>query len=56
MFFRQWCGIGADQVENFLMCIGHPVTGAKALYVNKQFSRHIVGLKKEESDAILNLL
>lgn len=34
----------------------HPVTGAKALYVNKQFSRRIVGLKQEESEAILNLL
>lgn len=34
----------------------HPVTGAKALFVNAQFSRHIIGLKREESDAILNLL
>lgn len=34
----------------------HPVTGDKALFVNKQFSRRIVGLKTEESDAILNLL
>ena len=34
----------------------HPVTGEKAIYVNKQFSRRIVGLKTEESDAILNLL
>ncbi|CAK9783019.1 TauD-domain-containing protein [Cutaneotrichosporon oleaginosum] len=34
----------------------HPVTGEKALFVNRQFSRHIVGLKQEESDAILNLL
>ena len=34
----------------------HPVTGAKALFVNRQFSRRIVGLKKEESDAILELL
>jgi len=34
----------------------HPVTGEKALYVNKNFSRAIVGLKKEESDSILNLL
>ncbi|WWD19460.1 hypothetical protein CI109_103920 [Kwoniella shandongensis] len=34
----------------------HPVTGQKALFVNKQFSRRIVGLKQEESDAILNLL
>ncbi|KAI5448906.1 hypothetical protein NCC49_006022 [Naganishia albida] len=34
----------------------HPVTGAKALFVNKQFTRRIVGLKQEESEAILNLL
>lgn len=34
----------------------HPVTGEKALYVNPQFSRSIVGLKEEESNAILNLL
>jgi sulfonate dioxygenase len=34
----------------------HPVTGEKALFVNKQFSRRIVGLRTEESDAILNLL
>ncbi|WVF73226.1 hypothetical protein IAT40_008045 [Kwoniella sp. CBS 6097] len=34
----------------------HPVTGEKALFVNKQFTRYIVGLKKEESDTILNLL
>lgn len=33
-----------------------PVTGEKALFVNPQFSRRIVGLKIEESDAILNLL
>ncbi|ORY78656.1 hypothetical protein BCR37DRAFT_382306 [Protomyces lactucae-debilis] len=34
----------------------HPVTKQKALYVNPQFSRHIVGYKKEESDALLNFL
>ena len=34
----------------------HPVTGEKAIFVNKQFSRRIVGLKSEESDAVLNLL
>lgn len=34
----------------------HPVTGKKSLYVNQQFTRDIVGLKKEESDAILNFL
>ena len=27
----------------------HPVTGQEALYVNRQFTRRIVGLKKEES-------
>jgi len=34
----------------------HPVTGEKALYVNAQFSRHVVGYKQEESDALLKFL
>lgn len=34
----------------------HPATRKKALYVNEQFTRSIVGFKKEESDAILNFL
>ncbi|TFK76760.1 TauD-domain-containing protein [Pluteus cervinus] len=34
----------------------HPVTGEEALYVNRQFTRRIVGLKKEESETILKFL
>lgn len=34
----------------------HPVTGEEALYVNFQFTTRIVGLKKEESDNLLNFL
>lgn len=31
----------------------HPVTGEEALYVNKEYTRHIVGLKREESGQLL---
>ncbi|KAI9807297.1 MAG: hypothetical protein M1833_000040 [Piccolia ochrophora] len=34
----------------------HPVTGERALYVNPQFTRSIVGFKKEESDYLLKFL
>jgi sulfonate dioxygenase len=34
----------------------HPVTGAEALYVNEQFTKKIVGMKKEESDLLLKFL
>ncbi|GLB36478.1 putative taurine catabolism dioxygenase TauD, TfdA family protein [Lyophyllum shimeji] len=34
----------------------HPVTGVEALYVNRQFTRRIVGLKREESETILKFL
>ena len=34
----------------------HPATGEKALYVNSQFTRHIEGFKKEESEYLLKYL
>ncbi len=34
----------------------HPATGRKALYINKEYCRTIVGLKQEESDALLDML
>ncbi|CCH44619.1 Alpha-ketoglutarate-dependent sulfonate dioxygenase [Wickerhamomyces ciferrii] len=34
----------------------HPVTGEKSLFINQLLTLEIVGLKKQESDAILNFL
>jgi alpha-ketoglutarate-dependent taurine dioxygenase len=34
----------------------HPETGARSLFVNPQFTSHIVGLSGRESDALLGLL
>ena len=34
----------------------HPVTGKKCLFVNRSFTTRIVGLRKTESDAILEML
>jgi taurine dioxygenase len=34
----------------------HPVTGKKCLFVNRFFTTRIVGLRKDESDAILEML
>ena len=34
----------------------HPVTGKKALYVNRGFTRHIIGVPRDESDAMLAYL
>ena len=34
----------------------HPVSGAKVLYVNPQFTLHIKGLAREESDGLLAIL
>jgi alpha-ketoglutarate-dependent taurine dioxygenase len=34
----------------------HPVTEKKALYVNRGFTHHIVGIPRDESDAVLSYL
>jgi len=34
----------------------HPETGKKCLFVNRAFTTHIVGIPRDESDAILNFL
>ncbi|KAF2143966.1 uncharacterized protein K452DRAFT_349819 [Aplosporella prunicola CBS 121167] len=34
----------------------HPVTGANSLYVNRLYTKKIVGMKQEESAAVLNFL
>lgn len=34
----------------------HPVTGKKSLYVNKGFTRRILGIPMDESDGILRYL
>ena len=34
----------------------HPITGKKCLFVNRTFTTHIVGLRRNESDGILEML
>lgn len=39
-----------------MLTISSQVTGEKALFVNKGFTKRIIGLNHEESDALLQLL
>jgi len=46
-----------DPVEHIHPVIRrHPVTGDEAIYVNRQFTRRIVGLKREESGMFITFL
>lgn len=45
-----------DPVENIHPVVRVTPTGQKVLYVNRGFTRSIVGYKKEESDYLLNFL
>lgn len=57
MFVMQEATSVEGQSQTFTLVVRvHPVTGAKSLFVNEPYTQYIVGLKKEESDAILRFL
>lgn len=50
------CGKVPKNIKLTSLVRTHPATGEKALFINPQFTRYIVGFKKEESDYLLKFL
>lgn len=48
--------LAKDQTTTHPVIRTHPVSGKKVIFVNRAFTRKIVGMKKKESDMLLNFL